>query len=94
MLFDASSAATARVTGERVAALLVTLATEKCVAGPLTLNVFDIPVIELETVSVATTISPPEVFSVTEKFPTPLVSVELAGSTAFPSLLVKCTVPE
>jgi hypothetical protein len=27
------------------------------------------------------------------KVPTPFVSVEFAGRTAFPSLLVKCTVP-
>jgi hypothetical protein len=70
------------------------LATEKCVAGPLTLNVFDIPVIELETVSVATMVSPPEVFSVTEKLPTPFVSGEFAGTTAFVSELATWTVPE
>ena len=35
----------------------------------------------------------PDVFSVTEKVPAPLVKVLLAGSTAGPSLLVKCTVP-
>jgi hypothetical protein len=93
-LFDASSATTNKVTGERVAALLATFATEKCVVGPLTLNVFDVPLIEPEAVSVATMVSLPDVFSVTEKFPTPFVSGEFAGSTAFPSLLVKCTVPE
>ena len=70
------------------------LATIKCVAGPLTLNALDIPLIEPETVSVAVMVSLPEVFRVAEKFPTPLVSVELAGSTACASLLVKCTVPE
>ena len=31
--------------------------------------------------------------SVAEKVPTPFVSVEFAGNTAAPSLLVKCTVP-
>jgi hypothetical protein len=35
----------------------------------------------------------PTVFSVAWKVPTPLVSVEFAGNTAAPSLLVKCTVP-
>jgi len=93
-LFDASSATTAKVTGARVAAVLEVFATEKCVAGPLTLNVFEIPLIEFETVSVATTVSPPEVFSVTKKFPTPFASGEVVGNTAFPSLLVRCTVPE
>jgi hypothetical protein len=33
------------------------------------------------------------VLSVAEKVPTPFVSVEFAGKTAAPSLLVKCTVP-
>jgi hypothetical protein len=33
------------------------------------------------------------VLSVAEKVPTPFVSVEFAGNTAAPSLLVKCTVP-
>jgi hypothetical protein len=92
-LFDPSSAETNKVIGDRVPAVEL-LATIKCVAGPLTLNAFDIPVIDVETVSVAVMVSLPEVLSVAEKFPTPLVSVELAGSTAFPSLLVKCTVPE
>lgn len=35
----------------------------------------------------------PTVLSVTWKVPTPFVSVEFAGRAAFPSLLVKCTVP-
>jgi hypothetical protein len=51
------------------------------------------PVMELVTVSVAVTDWLPAVFRVTVKVPTPLVSVELAGSTAWLSPLVKWTVP-
>jgi hypothetical protein len=49
----------------------------------------DTPKIEEFTVSLALTVCPPPVLSVTEKFPTPLVSVVSPGSTAAPSLLVK-----
>jgi hypothetical protein len=63
------------------------------VAGPLTETGLEVPLIELEVVSVAVMVSLPEVFRVAEKVPTPFVSVELAGSIAWPSLLVKCTVP-
>jgi hypothetical protein len=52
------------------------------------------PVIEGVAVSVAVIVCAPAVFNVAEKFPTPFVSVELAGSTAWPSVLVKCAVPE
>lgn len=51
------------------------------------------PVIAGVTVSVAVIVREPDVLNVTEKVPAPLVSVVLAGSTAAPSLLVKCTVP-
>ena len=52
-----------------------------------------VPVIVAVTVSVAVIVWLPAVFSVAEKVPVPLVSVEFAGSVAEPSLLVKCTVP-
>src|SRR5262249_58412375 len=52
-----------------------------------------LPVMELVTVSVAVTVWLPAVFRVALKVPTPLVRVELDGSTAWPSLLVKATVP-
>jgi hypothetical protein len=52
-----------------------------------------VPVREAVTVSVAVMVSLPEVFSVAEKIPVPLVSVEFAGSIALPSVLEKCTVP-
>ena len=55
---------------------------------------FDVPVIEAVTVSVAVIVWLPTVFNVAEKVPVPLVSVEFAGSTAWASVLVKCTVPE
>jgi hypothetical protein len=56
---------------------------------------FDVPVIAGVTVSVAVMVSLPAVLSVTEKFalPVPVDSIELAGSTAWPSVLVMCTVP-
>jgi hypothetical protein len=46
------------------------------------------------TVSVAVSVCPPAVLNVAENVPVPLVSVAFAGSVAFPSLLVKWTVPE
>jgi hypothetical protein len=54
----------------------------------------EVPVIEAVTVSIAVMDWAPALFSVAEKVPIPLVSIELAGSTAWPSLLVKCDVPE
>jgi hypothetical protein len=51
------------------------------------------PVIEAVTVSVAVMDWLPTVFSVAENVPVPFVSIELAGSTAWPSVLVKCAVP-
>ena len=54
----------------------------------------EVPVIEGVTVSVAVIVWPPSVSSVAEKFPTPFVTGESAGSAAWVSVLVKCTVPE
>jgi hypothetical protein len=54
----------------------------------------EVPVIEGVTVSVAVMVWLPLVFSVAEKFPVPFVRVEFAGNVAWPSVLVKCTVPE
>ena len=52
------------------------------------------PVTEAVTVSVAVIVSLlPMVLSVKEKLPVPFVNVELGGSIAWGSLLVKCTVP-
>ena len=45
------------------------------------------------TVSVAVMLWTPDVFNVALNEPTPLVNLELAGRLAWPSLLVKCTVP-
>lgn len=61
--------------------------------APVTVTVPDVPVIDAVTVSVAVIVCAPAVFNVTENMPTPLVSVEFAGNTAAPSLLVKWTVP-
>jgi hypothetical protein len=52
-----------------------------------------LPVMLDVTVSVAVIDCVPAVFRVALKLPAPLVSVELAGWLAWPSLLVKCTVP-
>jgi hypothetical protein len=66
----------------------------KCVAGPAaTVIVPEVPVIDAVTVSVPVRVWLPAVFRVAEKVPTPLVNVAFAGNTAWPSLLVKCTVP-
>ena len=54
---------------------------------------FEVPVIELLTVSVAVIDSDPAVFNVAEKVPTPAVSVEFAGNVAWASLDVKCAMP-
>ena len=43
--------------------------------------------------SVTEIVERPTEFKVTEKVPTPLVSVEFDGRLADPSLLVNCTVP-
>ena len=48
---------------------------------------------EAVTVSVAVSVWLPVVFKVAENVPAPLVKVAFAGSTACPSLLVKCAVP-
>ena len=62
------------------------------VIGP-TVMVPDVPLIVAVTVSVAVTVWLPAVFRVTWNTPVPLESVEFAGNTAAPSVLVKCTVP-
>ena len=69
-------------------------ATVKWVAAAgLTVIAAVVPVIEAVTVSVAVTVCEPAVLSVTEKFPVPAVRVAFAGKTAWPSLLVMCTIP-
>ena len=93
MLFEAVSAVTVKLNA--VPAVAVAGAEiEKWVAGGIvTVIVFDVPVIEEFTVSVPVTVWPPAVLSVAEKVPTPLVSVELTGREADPSVVVKWTVP-
>src|SRR5437762_219964 len=54
---------------------------------------FEVPVIEGVTVSVAVIVCDPAVLRVALKVPVPLVRVELTGSVAAPSVEVKCTVP-
>ncbi len=74
---------------------LAGMLTVKWVAGPgATVSGFEVPVMPALTVSVAVMVWLPTVSKVSLKLPTPLVSVMLAGSTAWPSVEVKCTVPE
>jgi hypothetical protein len=63
------------------------------VAAPATEIALEVPLIELETVSVAVIVWLPEVFSVAEKDPVPFVSFESAGSAALPSVQEKWMVP-
>ena len=68
--------------------------TEKCVAAAgLTVMLFEVPVIDGVTVSVAVMVREPAVISVALNVPVPLVNVELVGSVAPPSVDVKWTVP-
>ena len=53
----------------------------------------EVPVIEAVSMSVAVMVWCPSVFSVAKKSPVPLDRVEFAGSDAWASVLVKCTVP-
>jgi hypothetical protein len=94
VVFEAVSAVTVMLNIDPAVAFAGAV-TLKCVAAfeALTVIVPDEPVIEAVTVSVAATVCAPAVFRVTENVPTPFVNVEFAGSTAAPSLLVKCTVP-
>ena len=69
-------------------------ATAKCVADAAVTRIeADVPVMDAVIVSVAVTVCVPAVFSVSLNVSVPFVSVEFAGSTACPSLEVKCTVP-
>ena len=92
-MLNASSATTETDVGVPAVAEAA-LVTETCVAAPAeTLTVFDVPVIEDVTVSVAVTVWLPAVFRVALNVPVPPASVAFAGNTATPSLDVKCTVP-
>ena len=70
------------------------IVTVTCDGFAAMLIALEAPVIEGVAASEAVIVCAPAVSNVAEKFPTPFVSVELAGSTAWPSVLVKCTVPE
>ena len=70
--------------------------TASCDAAAASTVTFAVPVSVPVTVSVATTVFAPVVFSVVVKLFVPLSparKVEFGGSTAWPSLLVKWTVP-
>jgi hypothetical protein len=59
----------------------VTVKWVACDCAPTVIKL-EVPAIEAVTVSAAVIVWPPAVLSVAEKVPVPLVSVELAGSTA------------
>jgi hypothetical protein len=63
-------------------------------AEALALIVFEVPVIDAVTVSVAVIVCPPTDFSAAGKVPVPFTSVESAGKSACPPVLLKCTIPE
>jgi hypothetical protein len=68
---------------------------EKSVAAAEpTLIALETPVTEGLAASVAVMVWLPRVFNVAENVPVPFASVESTGSVAWPSVLVKCTVPE
>jgi hypothetical protein len=64
-----------------------------CRVAAVTVTGLEVPVIVAATVSVPVIVWVPTVFKVTESVLVPLISVTFAGSTAAPSVLVKCTVP-
>ena len=66
----------------------------RCGAWEATTGISDsVPLMAGVPVSLAVTESKPAVLSVTAKVPTPLMRVSSAGKTAWPSELVKWTVP-
>jgi hypothetical protein len=67
----------------------------KCVGALLTTLIMIGPLlIDVVVLSAAVRVVLVTVFSVAGKVPVPFVNTELGGSTAWPSLLVKCTIPE
>ena len=93
-MLEASSALTVNVNGAPAVADAGAL-TAKCVVAPaVTATALEVPVTDEVTVSVPVMDWLPDVLNVTGNVPTPLASVEFAGSTACASLEVKCTMPE
>jgi len=76
------------VTGDGKPATVSVLA-----AAALTVMPVWLPVMATVAVSVTVSDCVPAVFKVALNEPVPLVNVELVGSAALASLLVKCTVP-
>ena len=92
-MLNASKAVTVKLKAAPTVALLGAL-TLKCVAAAaLTAMALLVPVSEPIVVSVTLILSLPAVFNVALKVPVPLVSVLLAGRTAWPSLLLKWAAP-
>jgi hypothetical protein len=93
-VFWYASFAVTATRNDRPAAAPVGAVTSKCVVFAGATAIVDV-VAEIPefAVSVAVTVWPPAVFSVTVKACWPLDSVELAGNTAAESLLVNFTVP-
>jgi hypothetical protein len=92
-LLNESSAVTVKLNGVPVLAVEVAGETESLDAGAEPIGMeLEVPV--SKSVPVTVTVWGPAVFNVTDPVPVPFVIVELAGSTAWASELVKCTVPE
>ncbi len=94
MPFEASSAVTVKLRAVPAVAVAGAVMEKWDAAPPPTLIESEVPAMEAVTESVAVMVWPPIVFSVAEKVAVPFVRVELAGSVAWLSVLVKCTVPE
>jgi hypothetical protein len=66
----------------------------KCVGALLTTLIMIGPLlIDVVVLSAAVMVVLVTIFRVAGKLPIPFVNAELAGSTAWPSLLEKCTIP-
>jgi hypothetical protein len=92
-LLNASSAVTVKLNAPPVVAAAGALTVRCVAAAAATLIALLTPEMELLTVSVPVIVRLPAVVNVALSVPTPFVNVLLAGNTAGPSLLVKCTVP-
>src|SRR5438874_8162163 len=94
MLLKASNAVTVRLNAVPAVALPGALTMNDTAGPPDTAIGPLVPVMLLETESLAVMVLFPEVSSVTLNVPLPLDNVELAGNIACASLLLNCTVPE
>jgi hypothetical protein len=93
VLLKVSKAVTVTLNGVPAVAAPGALTLKWEAAAGLTATVFEVPVIDEDTVSVPVMVRLPAVLRVALKVLVPLDKVELMGRTAAPSELVKWTVP-